>query len=43
VRISAAKRMRDRVEQEAREAGETQVQLERLLKLFGRNREGQVA
>jgi len=43
VRISAAKRMRDRVEQEAREAGETQVQLERLLKLFGRAREGQVA
>jgi chlorophyllide a reductase subunit Z len=43
VRISAAKRMRDRVEQEARDAGETQVQLERLLKLFGRAREGQVA
>jgi hypothetical protein len=31
------------VEQEARAAGETQVQLDRLLKLFGRTREGQVA
>ncbi|MEY4861968.1 MAG: chlorophyllide a reductase subunit [Pseudomonadota bacterium] len=43
VRISAAKRMRDKVEQDARDAGESQVQLERLLKLFGRTREGQVA
>jgi chlorophyllide a reductase subunit Z len=43
VRISAAKRMRDRAEQDARAAGAQRVDIERLEKLFGRSREGQAA
>jgi chlorophyllide a reductase subunit Z len=38
VRISAAKRMRDRAEQDAREAGLDEVGVERLFRLFGRPR-----
>jgi len=43
VRISAAKRMRDRAEQDARAAGAQQVDLERLERLFGRSKVGQAA
>jgi chlorophyllide a reductase subunit Z len=43
VRISAAKRMRDRAEQDARAAGVQQVDLERLERLFGRSKAGQPA
>ena len=43
VRISAAKRMRDAAEQEARAAGLGQVQEEQLSRLFGRPRMGSPA
>jgi chlorophyllide a reductase subunit Z len=43
VRISAAKRMRDRAEQDARAAGAQQVDLERLERLFARSKVGQAA
>jgi chlorophyllide a reductase subunit Z len=43
VRISAAKLMRDRAEQDARAAGVQQVDLERLERLFGRSKAGQPA
>jgi chlorophyllide a reductase subunit Z len=43
VRISAAKQMRDRAEQDARAAGAQQVDVQRLNSLFGRSREGQAA
>ena len=35
VRISAAKRMRDQAERDARERGDTQVQAQRFIELFG--------
>jgi len=38
VRISAAKRMRDRAEQDARDAGLDEVGAERLFRLFGRSK-----
>jgi chlorophyllide a reductase subunit Z len=43
VRISAAKRIRDRAEQDARAAGQETVEAEGFAKLFGRSRLGQAA
>jgi chlorophyllide a reductase subunit Z len=43
VRISAAKRIRDRAEQDARAAGQEKVEAEGFAKLFGRSRLGQAA
>jgi chlorophyllide a reductase subunit Z len=43
VRISAAKRMRDRAEQDARSAGAPSVDVDRLTRLFGRSKLGQAA
>jgi len=43
VRISAAKRIRDRAEQAARAAGQESVEAEGFAKLFGRSRLGQAA
>jgi chlorophyllide a reductase subunit Z len=43
VRISAAKRMRDAAELDARAAGLASVQAEGLTRLFGRSREGSLA
>jgi chlorophyllide a reductase subunit Z len=43
VRISAAKRMRDRAERDARESGRSHVQADRLVELFGQSKTGMVA
>ena len=43
VRISAAKRIRDRAEQDARAAGQETVEAEGFARLFGRSRLGQAA
>ncbi|MEY4266411.1 MAG: chlorophyllide a reductase subunit [Pseudomonadota bacterium] len=43
VRISAAKRMRDRAERDAREAGDSHVKADRFIELFGQSKAGMVA
>jgi chlorophyllide a reductase subunit Z len=40
VRISAAKRMRDQAERDARETGRSHVEAERFTELFGKANEG---
>jgi chlorophyllide a reductase subunit Z len=43
VRISAAKKLRDRAERDAREAGRASVEVDRLFELFGQSRAGVAA
>ncbi|MCX7233211.1 MAG: chlorophyllide a reductase subunit Z [Burkholderiales bacterium] len=43
VRISAAKKLRDRAERDAREAGRSSVEVDRLFELFGQSRAGVAA
>jgi hypothetical protein len=43
VRISAAKKLRDRAERDAREAGRASVEVDRLFELFGQSRAGVTA